>query len=57
MLVLSVGHMAGLGTHLSAAYYTLVLVVAKRTFIANSDKRSWPDVAVTDGTFTVTLVA
>lgn len=49
--------MVTLVTHLSAAYYTLVLVVAKRTFIADSDKCSRPDVAITDGTLPIALVA
>lgn len=39
------------------AHHALVLIVAERAFVADSDESCWADVAVADGAFAVTFVA
>ena len=44
-------------TYLATAHYTLVLVIAKGTLVAYSNKRCRPNVTIADRTFAITLVA
>ena len=44
-------------THLATAHNTLILIVAKRTFVANANQSSRPYVAIAYRTLSIAFVA